>query len=250
MYGLLSEQNNKYMEMVHEVMQTKNELVQVLKESATKIDDAKNETIQVINDSKNEVMQVLKESATKIDDSKNEVMQTKNELVQVLKESAAKILLISAERDSKCYELEKANTSLLEARSMLNVRGALEFCRAKILSSGKDHQSEIKFHSTVDNVFKNLSNDINFIKSLENICLKKKTSAKYMSHALTTIWNSSSKHFHGREGKVIIRANQFSVNECLVLVALFKHFSISFEYHNKNNEIVDYFDDVLEEVTQ
>ena len=65
-----------------------------------------------------------------------------------------------------------------------------------------------------------------------------------MNNALTSIWNTTSKHFHGRDNSgVIIYRKFYRTNECLVFVALFTYFNVPFSYQNNSSETVDFYSD-------
>jgi len=218
-------------------------------------DDARDIVLHSKNAHDNSIISALTNSNNHLIDvvlrCKNETLAEKDKLLAE-KDNAAKIL--SAERDkllSKVLESEHlrlqltlANKELLEAKGLLSVRGALEFCRGQLLSRGNS-TADFQISDKGDKIFSALEGNKDFKKLLKDTCERKKNGSKYITNALTGIWSTASKHYHGRESSVAIHASTYSPDECIVLVVIFSWFNIPFQYYNKRGGIVDFFEDKL-----
>ena len=196
-----------------------------------------------VDTAKNEVVAANKDVVAANKDlvaAKNEVVVSKNEVVAAKNEVvAANKIAESARTDymNLKIELMEANRMILQANGLLSVRGALEFCRAKISNPKK----VLKYTDPVDKIFETLVHDRKFQLTFADICSRKKAAGTYAHKALANIWNQASKHYHGSEHALFIRAADFSADECLVLVAIFTHFLVPYKYLNRSDIEVDFF---------
>ena len=92
---------------------------------------------------------------------------------------------------------------------------------------------------------KNLEDDKVFQKALFDAIAKKKANPQYINKAMDSIWSTASKHFHGRDNEIIIYSEEFSPDECIVLVALFTHYSIPYTY-SRRGIAVDFLDNDID----
>lgn len=130
----------------------------------------------------------------------------------------------------------------LSAEGRLSVRGALEWVRNQIMVA-KESELKMDWTSQSDSIFNSLSKNLHFVEVVQKIAKSKQMSTRYLNGALATIWNTSSKHFHGREGGVFVRADDFSSLDCLILVAIFKRYKVPYVYINKEGVQAEYIPD-------
>ncbi len=144
--------------------------------------------------------------------------------------------------------LEQSQREVLSASSeKLNMRGALEYIRGVILlsddadfTSGKER--DLDFTDKPDTVMLQLQSDEQFSKILSSVIDRKNASLSHIPEAMNSLWNTVCMHYNGRDDDIIIHAEHYSEDECIVLFALFDHFSIPFSYW-KYGKPVDFFDE-------
>ena len=194
-----------------------------IQEHLAQILEAKSETIMEIRNAKAEIKLTKEE----IKLAKEEITLAKNESIELTTRVAWKESL-----------LKDANANILRIQGQLSVRGALEFIRAKITHA---QQMNIDFKEPLDKTLSRLNQDANFQSKLKKVAAQKQAATQYLGTTMGTIWSNVSKHFHGRDDGVYIRAQHYSKDECLVLVALFEHFSIEYSYFDSTGTKVDFY---------
>ena len=143
---------------------------------------SKSEFLSEITAAKNETLRAMSE----IKAAQNETLSAKNETLRVKDEAMSEIkaaknleVVFEKERGERKAEAIKLTAQLLEATNRLDIRGALEYCRSKIVEDlvKNDQLSKdvpIKLKLTHDVVFLKLAGDENFKKVLNLICERKK----------------------------------------------------------------------------
>ncbi|CAG8785446.1 9171_t:CDS:2, partial [Dentiscutata erythropus] len=199
------------------------------KEFLSLMESNKKELLSLTESNKKELLSLKESNEEKLLSLK----ESNEEKLLSLKESNEEKLLSLTE--NKNQELNKANNlaenraqSLLQTKHMVNVRGALEFVRAQILSKDKS----IVFTEPVDNALKRLSQDEDFIKILKKACEDNDLRYDDVQHCIRGLYHSASKHFHGHEPQIVIDSRTWSSNEVFVLGIIFHHFKIPFDYCN------------------
>ncbi|CAG8567695.1 7075_t:CDS:2, partial [Paraglomus occultum] len=133
-------------------------------------------------------------------------------------------------------DVKKRTELLLLSTKMCNVRGALEFIRAKIPSQDKT----VVFHESVDNVLMKLTQDAKFISYLKRTCSLNNFQYKDVEKCMGGLYHTASKQLHGHETDIGIDARDWTVNEVLALGVLFYYYNIPYLYYNEDGKLTDY----------
>ena len=178
------------------------------------------------------------DAKTQASDAQNLLILAKNETITAKDE----ITVLTNKIARKNSMLKDATQTVLRVEGQLSVRGALEYIRARIIDmQGK----KIDFKEPLDKTLSKLNTDVDFQSTLKQVAVKKQASPQYLGTIMGTIWSDVSKHFHGRDDGVYIRAGDYSKDECLVLVALFEHYCIQYSYFDSNGTKVDFYDGTI-----
>ena len=209
-----------------------------------------------LEETKKAVMELIGQHSEEISKHSEEILKAKNQTIDAKTQaSEAQNLLILAKNETittkdeitvltndiamKSSMLKDATQTILRVEGQLSVRGALEYIRARII----DKQStKIDFKEPLDKTLSKLNMDAGFQSKLKQVAAKKQASPQYLGTIMGTIWSDVSKHFHGRDDGLYIRAGDYSKDECLVLVALFEHYCIQYSYFDSNGTKVDFYD--------
>ena len=154
-------------EFLSEITAAKNETLRAMSE----IKAAQNETLSA----KNETLSAKNETLSVKDEAMSEIKAAKNETFLEIKAAKNLEVVFEKERGERKAEAIKLTAQLLEATNRLDIRGALEYCRSKIVEDlvkndqlSKDVPNKLKL--THDVVFLKLAGDENFKKVLNLIC--------------------------------------------------------------------------------
>jgi hypothetical protein len=184
-----------------------NELQKLEKEYSNELRGAEKE-LRGVEKKKAEVeKELLKEKST-IEKEKAQVeIKLKDELRGVEKE-------LLKEKST----VEKLTINLLQLRGKLNVRGALEYCRAKILGS----KVYFRFEEPFDKALKELEKNEEFIKVLKKKCEESKVREKDVVNCLGGLYHNASKEFHGHDFDAVeIVKKSWTENEIIALASIF-----------------------------
>jgi hypothetical protein len=116
------------------------------------------------------------------------------------------------------FTVEKLTIDLLQSRGKLNVRGALEYCRAKILGSNV----YFRFEEPFDKALKELEKNQDFIKILKEKCEENKMREKDVIQCIGGLYHNASKDFHGHSFDAVeIVKKSWGENEIIALASIF-----------------------------
>ena len=209
-----------------EIISAKDEVSSAIKTAKAEVMLATSQTIAA----KDEVSSAIKTAKAEVMLATSQTIAAKDEL----KEDAILIARLRA-------ELKEYVREVLRARGELSVRGALEFIRSSLSALVKRVDTSVEIKEPMDPVFSAFNNDDGFQEKFRKVCDQKKAGGKFCGRLLASIWSVASKPYHGPQDEVCIRAQSYSPEECLVLVALFEYKSIPFTYRNLEDVKVDYY---------
>lgn len=137
-------------------------------------------------------------------------------------------------------QLKESQHQLLVKSSRLNVCGALEDITRRIACPQEENVAPLN-DDKPDAVMQKLLSNQQFNKTLMKIVNRKKVSSTNIPKIINSIWDTVQKHNHDQDDDIIIKSEEYSVEECVVLVAIFDHYSIPYLYM-EGGQIVDFFD--------
>jgi hypothetical protein len=116
------------------------------------------------------------------------------------------------------FTVEKLTIDLLQSRGKLNVRGTLEYCRAKILGS----KVYFRFEEPFDKALKELEKNPDFIKILKGKCEENKMREKDVIQCIGGLYHNASKDFYGHSFDAVeIVKKSWGENEIIALASIF-----------------------------
>eukprot|EP01080_Neovahlkampfia_damariscottae_P012104 gene12104-5596_t len=123
------------------------------------------------------------------------------------------------------FQVEKLTIDYLSAKGKLNVGGALEYCRAKILGP---KEVCFRFKEPFDKALEELENNEDFIKILKEKC-GKRVREKDVVKCIGGLYHNASKEFHGNDFDAVeIVTKSWTENEIIVLVSIFSHCEVRY----------------------
>jgi hypothetical protein len=115
-------------------------------------------------------------------------------------------------------KVEKLTVDLLRSRGKLNVKGALDYCGEKILGS----EEYFRLEEQDDNEFKDLENNIDFMKILKEKSENNKIRETDVVHCLGGLFDKAPKEVHRSDfGAIEIDKKSWSENEIIALDSIF-----------------------------
>jgi len=147
------------------------------------------------------------------------------------------------EKQGYILELEKVKheksevvKDLLLEKGKLNLRGAVEYCRVVI---GRK-EGQIRFDEPIDQTLKRLENCPDFMKMLKKTCDKGMGQVQDVLKCLGGLYHNLSKDYHGTtSSEIAIYESQWSSNEVLAFILLFRYCNVPFKYYNKSMNHAD-----------
>eukprot|EP01080_Neovahlkampfia_damariscottae_P003053 gene3053-5224_t len=135
------------------------------------------------------------------------------------------------------FQVEKLTIDCLSAKGKLNVRGALEYCRAKILGP---KEVRFRFQEPFDKALEELENNEDFIKILKEKCGKSKVREKDVVKCIGGLYHNASKEFHEHDFDAVeIVTKSWTENEIIALASIFTHCEVRYivldEYGQPSN---------------
>jgi chromosome segregation ATPase len=191
----------------------KDEKVELLKEMhqvATKLKDEKHQVETNLKDEKEELLKEKHQVETKLKDEKEELLKEMHQVETKLKDEKHQV---EQELSKEKNQVEKMLIDYLESLGKLNVRGALEYCRAKILEPNVN----IHFKEPFDKALKMLEKKEDFMKILKMRCEKRKIREKDVIQCLGGLYHNASKDFHGHSHAVEIVSKNHGMKMKLLL---------------------------------
>jgi hypothetical protein len=173
-----------------------------------------NELRGVENKLKDELRGVEKEKSQ----VKDELRGVEKELLKEKSQVKDELRGVEKELLKEKFQIEKLTVDLLQSKGKLNVRGALEYCRAKILGS----KVYFRFEEPFDKALKELEKNLDFVKILKEKCEKNKMREKDVIHCIGGLYHNASKEFHGHNFDAVeIVKKSWSENEIIALASIF-----------------------------
>jgi hypothetical protein len=191
-----------------------NELRELEKEYSNELRRAEKE-LRGVEKEKAEELRGVEKELRGVEKEKAEIeIKLKDELRGVEKEKAG----VKEELLKEKSTVEKLTIDLLQSRGKLNVRGALEYCRAKILGSNV----YFRFEEPFDKALKELEKNEEFIKVLKKKCEESKMREKDVIHCLGGLYHNAFKEFHGHNFDAVeIVKKSWTENEIIALASIF-----------------------------
>jgi hypothetical protein len=137
--------------------------------------------------------------------------------------------------------LEKEKTTVknltiehLKSHGKLNVRGALEYCRAKIFGVAKYH-----FLEPFDKALHELEKNLDFLNILKKKCEDNKLREKDVIQCLCGLYHNASKDFHGHDFDAVeIMEKSWSTDEIIALASIFTMCEVGYVVLNEFGQLV------------
>jgi hypothetical protein len=223
-------------EFSKELYGVEKEKAKIKEEFLKELYGAEKEIAKVKEEFSKEFYGVEKEKAKIKEEFSKELYGVEKEKDKIKEELSKELSEAEKELLKEKFKVEKLTVDFLQSRGKLNVRGALEYCRAKILGS----KVRFRFEEPFDNALKELEKNENFIKVLKNKCKENKTREKDVIHCIGGLYHNASKDFHGHNFDAVeIVMNSWSENEIIALASIFTFCEVRYVVLDKYGQPVN-----------
>lgn len=186
-------------------------------------DEAENRLIQEMKNAENKLLEEMKNAEGRLLKSKDEILQMNNKYRDVVEKLRG--------------ELKESNTKYLIARDKLNVRGALEFCRASFSKRTQLLQSvNVK---DIDATLLKMYSEQPFHGKLLQAMKDNNLREEDVKRSFGGLYHAASKDQHGTNTsttQVQIRQDSWANTEQFSLAAIFTDYTIAYKIVDKNDE--------------
>lgn len=212
----------------------KDEIKNKNKEHKDEIENKNKELLKIENKNKDELLKMVED--------KNK------EFLSKLEEREAKLLATVEEKSKLFVELgdvrrtkEELTGELLRAKGKLNLRGAIEYCKAHVAGKLTLTSTEIsKFMGeNLDKTWTTVSTKTPFSTDLAKYCTKHSLKTLDVLRAASGIYHQLSLEVHGKDmpGEISLYQKDWTLAEVVAIATLFQYCTVPYKYYDENGKI-------------